>query len=476
MAVLQPEHGGTLKIVDVVPPHVFGYPPEMRGMDFRYSCPCLQRLITFDEAGKRIPELAESWKDDPEGMGVLLHLRKGVKFHDGTDFDAEAVRWNMQIYIDGKHSNYECIERMEVVDRHTLRVKLNSSPTWFIANCGGASGGFIISPTAFAVHGLEWCRTNPIGTGPFRFDSYQAGTYLKYVRFDGYWGDRAYLDAVELRMVKDLKVAAGMLESGEADIGRTFPTENVAELQKKGFTVRASHGIRCRYLTPSTVNEGSSVANKIVREAFEYAIDREAIAKTLDVGTGLVIPVYQYPAPGTVGYRENYGRKYDPSKARALLAEAGYPDGVEITATLQNDPDWVAIGSALQGYCAAVGIRLKIKYCPRAEVEDMDFLKGWDGYLSCLAMIYAEEQTVIRYAFKCPPPGAVRGKDSLHLCSMKRPDAFCVYLEESSMVMTAEGHHQAFEKAAGVMCDELMWTPISGIKDSCVVAHRVQDC
>lgn len=476
MAALQPEYGGTLRIVDVAPPSVFGYPPEMRGMDFRYSCPSLQRLITFDHDGERVPELAEFWEADPNAKGVIIHIRKGVKFHDGTDLNAEAVRWNLQLYIDAQHSNYECIERMDVVDEHTLRVKLNSSPTWFIANCGGASGGFIISPAGFEAHGLDWCRTHPVGTGPFQFDSYKPDAYLKYARFDDYWGDKPYLDAVKILMVKNLAVAAGMLEAGEAELGRTFPIPNIAELQRKGFTVRASQGIRCRYLTPSTINEDSPVANKKVREAFEYAIDRDAIANILDISTSLVIPVYQLPASGMPGYREKYGRKYNPQKARQLLAEAGYPDGVEITATLQNDPDWMSIGAALEGYCAAVGITLKIEYATRSKVEDMDFLKGWDGYLSCLAMIYAEEPTVIRYAWKCPPRGSIRGKDSLHLSSLKRPPEFCTSLEESSTASTVEGHLSAYEKAAGLLSDELMWTPICGIHDSYVLTPYVQDC
>jgi peptide/nickel transport system substrate-binding protein len=445
-------------------------------MDFRYSCPCLQRLITFDRDGERVPELAESWEDDPDSNGVIIHLRKGVKFHDGTDFDAESVRWNLQLYIDAQHSNYECIDRMDVVDKHTLRVKLNSSQTWFLANCGGASGGFIISPAAFETHGLDWCRSHPVGTGPFQFDSYKIDACLKYLRFDDFWGDKPYLDGIEIWMVKDHAVAAGMLERGEAEIGRTFPIQTISALQRKGFTVRSSQGIRCRYLTPSTINEDLPVANKKVREAFEHAIDRDAIANMLDIGTGLVVPVYQLPDSGMPGYRENYGRKYNPAKARQLLAEAGCPDGVEITATLQNDPDWISAGAALQDYCQAVGIALKIEYATRSKVEKMDFLEGWSGYLSCLAMIFAEEPTVIRYAWKCPPKGSVRGKDLLHLSSLKRPPEFCAFLEESSTASTVEGHLWAYEKAAGMLSDELMWTPIYGIRDSFVMTSRVQDC
>jgi peptide/nickel transport system substrate-binding protein len=476
MEALQPKHGSTLRIVDTASSRVFGYPPEMRGMDFRYSCPCLQRLISFDHAGERVPELAEFWEADANAEGVTLHLRKRVKFHDGSELDAQAVKWNLQLYIDAQHSNYECIERMDVINKYTLHVKLNSSPTWFMANCAGASGGFMISPTAFEANGLDWCRTHPVGTGPFQFENYKPDAYLKYVKFDDYWGDKPYLDAVEILMVKDPTLAAGMLVEGEAELGRTFPIPNIAELQRKGFIVRSSQGIRCRYLTPSTINEDSPVAIKKVREAFEYAIDRDAIANMLDIGTGLVIPVYQLPASGMPGYRENYGRKYNPQKSRQLLAEAGYPDGVEMAATLQNDPDWISMGAALQDYCAAVGIKLKIEYATRSKVEEMDFLKGWDGYLSCLAMIYAEEPTVIRYAWKCPPKGAIRGKDALHLSSLKRPYEFCVFLEESSTASTVEGHIWAYEKAAGLLSDELMWTPICGIHDSCVMTPRVQDC
>jgi len=476
MAVRQPEHGGILRIVDLAPPRVFGYPPEGRGMDFRYCCPCMQRLISFDRDGERVPELAESWEADKNGNAVILRLKKGVKFHDGTDFNAEAVRWNLQLYIDARHSNYECIDRMDVIDKLTLRVKINSSPNWFMANCAGASAGFMISPTAFEANGLDWCRTHPVGTGPFQFDSYKPEVYLKYARFDDYWGGKPYLDAVEIRMVKDPAVAAGMLEAGEVELGRTLPIQNIAELQRKGFGVISSQGIRCRYLSPSTLNEGSPIANKKIREAFEYAIDRDAVAKMLDIGTGLVVPVYQLPAPGAPGYRKNYGRKHNPAKARQLLAEAGHPDGIKMTATLQNDLEWMSVGSALQSYCEAVGFTLKTEYATRAKVEEMDFLKGWDGYLCGLASIHAEEPTIIRYAWKCAPKGYRPGKDLLHQTSLKRPPEFCALLDESSTASTVEGHLRAYEKAAGMLVDELMWTPLYGIRDSCVMTPHVQDC
>jgi len=281
---------------------------------------------------------------------------------------------------------------------------------------------------------------------------------------------------VEIRMVKDPAVAAGMLEAGEVELGRTLPIQNIAELQRKGFGVISSQGIRCRYLSPSTLNEGSPIANKKIREAFEYAIDRDAVAKMLDIGTGLVVPVYQLPAPGAPGYRKNYGRKHNPAKARQLLAEAGHPDGIKMTATLQNDLEWMSVGSALQSYCEAVGFTLKTEYATRAKVEEMDFLKGWDGYLCGLASIHAEEPTIIRYAWKCAPKGYRPGKDLLHQTSLKRPPEFCALLDESSTASTVEGHLRAYEKAAGMLVDELMWTPLYGIRDSCVMTPHVQEC
>ena len=93
-----------------------------------------------------------------------------------------------------------------------------------------------------------------------------------------------------------------------------------------------------------------------------------------------------------------------------------------------------------------------------------------------LSMIHAEEATVIRYAFKCPPKGSVRGKDLLHLTSLKRPSEFCDFLEESATAGTSDGHLWAFGKAAGVMADEVMWTPICGIRDAIVTTSSVQDC
>jgi peptide/nickel transport system substrate-binding protein len=166
-------------------PSVLGYAPEFGANDTLFSMPCAERLVDWDEKGNFLPQLAESWEGDAKNNTFTWHLRKGVKFHDGTPYNAEALRWNYQIQMDaGRLPDRELVKSLEVVDEYTLRMHLTDYSIMAPFSYGFSPQ---FSPTAFKNNGgKEWARLHPVGTGPFKLAAFQRDTLIRYERNENY--------------------------------------------------------------------------------------------------------------------------------------------------------------------------------------------------------------------------------------------------------------------------------------------------
>jgi peptide/nickel transport system substrate-binding protein len=164
----KPRYGGTLTMSDFVEEPNIGYPPKMfRPPAMRQSGPALETLLRIDMTGKPIPWLATAIKEDPKAMTVTLTIRKGVKFHDGTDFNAEAVKWNLDQQVADKGLGTDNIKSVEILNDSTVRINLTAWDSTFTSNLAQPTG-LMISPAAFKKNGKDWCANNPVGTGPFQ--------------------------------------------------------------------------------------------------------------------------------------------------------------------------------------------------------------------------------------------------------------------------------------------------------------------
>ena len=161
------QQGGILRGIRGTFPNCLSYAPEMFPVDSIFALPYAERLCGWDEDGNQMPELAESWDVDLKNKTIIWHLRKGVKFHDGTDFNAEAARWNYQLLMDNMRLlDQDLLKSIEVVDEYTLKMNLNDVTCVSVMNYGWA---FMFSPTAYEKNGgKEWARKNAVGTGPFK--------------------------------------------------------------------------------------------------------------------------------------------------------------------------------------------------------------------------------------------------------------------------------------------------------------------
>ena len=408
-----PQYGGILRIISYAPPLVFGYPAESLAFSSAMAAvPCIEPLVSSDNSGQPYGVLAEDWKITPDGKSITFTLRKGVKFHDGTDFNAKAAKWNMDIMLAKGTDIAAKWTSIDVVDDYTIRLNFKEYQNTQLTGLEGRHG-MMVSPTAVEKNGVEWAKFHPVGTGPFKLKNFVRDTSLEYERFDSHWGGRPYLDGIKFIYIVDSVTAQMAFQAGQGDVLQVQETgmSDVDDLVAKGYKPEKRAGAMM-LLIPDSANRDSIFVDKRVRKAIEYAIDREKIAKTL--GYGFWEPVNQPAASHHFGRIDTKGRPYNPSKAKQLLAEAGYPNGFKTTiissSTFARDP-LVSIQSLL----SEVGIDVKLDIVSSAKWNE-HVHKGWNNallyvtqgatdtnYCAFLNRSYSSES--IRYPSLAHPPG-----------------------------------------------------------------------
>jgi ABC-type transport system substrate-binding protein len=238
------------------------------------------------------------------------------------------------------------------------------------------SSGFVLSPRAYETYGEEYCMVHPVGTGPFKFVSYEPDVKIVAARFDNYWQKgKPYLDGIEMLYANEMKTAVNMLKDGKVDVVVNINGESAAELKAGGYVVKALPW-NMEGLLPDSLNADSVLADKRVRQAIEYAIDRPAIVKTL--GHGYWHPLTQLATEAVYGYDPSVeGRPYNPAKARQLLAEAGYPNGFRIKLIGGEGTELLKVFTMVQTYLAEVGIKAEIEIADPALWKQYRADKPW---------------------------------------------------------------------------------------------------
>ena len=372
-------YGGTFTIIENILANNVGYQPEFGSQEGATSSIWAEPLaIPAENFEDLIPFLATSWDEDFDGMTFTVHLREGVKFHDGTDFNAEAAKWNYQLAIDNKRfSLWPAVVSIDVIDEHTLKFSLNDYP-YNTKNI--ILSETFYSQTAIETNGIEWARDHAVATGPFQVVDFQRDVAIVCEKFDDYWQEGyPYLDKVIFRLVTDPLVAQAMMEAGEADSweGMADPTVTV-DMAKKGFKAyysgRPVNALQW-YLYPEV--KPDSIFNDIkIRQAIAHAIDNESIAAA--IGKGIYDPLNQLVYKGLYGYNPDYeGYPYDPERARELLEEAGYPDGFNTQLVYEvpfEDP-----ATFMRDYLLDVGIDAELVPVTQGAWFPMLFGMGWDG-------------------------------------------------------------------------------------------------
>ncbi|MDO8690288.1 MAG: ABC transporter substrate-binding protein [Dehalococcoidia bacterium] len=351
--------------------------------------------------------LAIDWEPAKDGLSILIKLRRGVKFHDGTDFNAQAVKFNIERLQDPKMKSpqggyAEPIAAVEVVDDYTVNFRLKR-PSPALMETFGLQGGLIISPAAAKKYGDDFGR-NPVGTGPFQFVSWDRGGHVVLKRFDGYWGkdkdgnQLPYLDGMDFAIIPDSTVAFANLRTGSVDMFRDVAYSDLATLkQNQGLTYSEEQQTTLWGVYMNTSKPPFD--NKALRQAIALGIDRAGIVKGV-YGEGAAV-VENYLIPLSWAYDPAYKYPFagaDVAKAKAKLAEAGYPQGLKVEFLGADRREDTLIAETIQQSLAKIGVTLDLKLINSAQRLDLmntlQYSIGWSGYT-----IYADPELSLTNRF-----------------------------------------------------------------------------
>ena len=365
-----PQQGGTLTV---------GFPSDSKTLDPTFSVEATERqalylvyntLVQYGTDFSIKPELAESWTVEDGGKRVVFKLRPGVKFQDGTNFDATAVKWNIDHRLDKTVSSPQraqldpIIASVEVVDPLTVAFDLKE-PYAGLLSLLGERPGFMISPAAAQKYGPDF-GNHPVGTGPFIFKEWVRGSHITFERNPDYWDKgKPYLDKIIFADVSGSVVGVQRLLTSELDYVGELSPQDVRPLQEKSDIKLYPISVGRWYSLQWHWNE-PPFNNAKLRQAIAHAIDRKRLNDILELGKGQIA---DGPTPPGLWWYDPAIKSYDydPAKAKQLLAEAGYPNGFEFVLSTPQVPIFQQLNQLLQEQFAAVGIKVTLD--PAAQNE-----------------------------------------------------------------------------------------------------------
>ncbi|SRR5579884_58848 len=341
-------------------------------------------LLELDENYALVPTLAQSYTASPDGLSYTFKLRRGVKFHDGTEFTAEDVKYTYEWYMNPANhainaNNFKDVDAVQAVDRYTVRVRMKQPNAAFPAK--GAST-FIVPAAYHSRVGEKGYKSAPIGTGAFRLKEWKPAEHTLVQAFDQHFRGRPYLDFFRVDIVPEASVRAIGLQTGTSDsaVWPLLVEDNLRLAKDPNFTtfVTVTTGVNHFPIN----NKRPIFADKRVRQAMMHAINRQRLIDDIFKGTAVIATSHLSPAFKTY-YEPNVTKyPYDPAKARALLDEAGWKpgsdgvrekDGVRLSftcVTITGDQARRPEAEVAQQDLKAVGIEMKLAEAPVATITE----------------------------------------------------------------------------------------------------------
>jgi peptide/nickel transport system substrate-binding protein len=362
-----PKPGGVLKAAFSADPAGFDPVRGPSGMSHVVIEQVYSTLMALDPDAKPYPELAQSYKVSDDGLSYTFNLRRGVKFHNGDELTAEDVKFSFD-RLRAPKSGYsygaqvETIKSVDVVDRYTVKFQLSKVTGPFLIYMAFPGSSIVPKKLVESGHDLN---AKPVGSGPFKFVSYEPRSAIKFQRNSEYFEKgKPYFDAMEYRIISDITALTDALLSGVVNFSNEIPPKDFAKVKATpGLAAVTLEGSRYNWLLLN--NTKKPFDNPKVRQAVSFALDRQALVDGAFFGlatpiVGGVIPQWNW------GYADIkfVPSKGDPAKAKALLAEAGYPNGItgaDIGMTLPSSfPNIMAMGPIVQANLAKAGIQAKL--------------------------------------------------------------------------------------------------------------------
>jgi len=442
----QPVSGGKLVYAisgnpDSLDPHV-----TTGTLTFQHIKSAYDTLLEPDESGNLVPALAESWELSEENKTLTFHLRKGVKFHNGDILTAADVKATFERILAPDSTSphkpeFRSVEEIKILDESTVQFVLREIYIPLLGTL--ASGWGAILPKRAIDEGHDF-STHPIGTGPFVFKEWVRDDHLSYEKFSDYWMEgKPHLDEIELKVVVESTMQLQGLFIGEFDIIHSLEPHNVPKLESNPDTKLFTHSTALA-LVVSMNHKRPPLDNLKVRQAICYAVDRRALLDIAYTGGTVIGAFIDSGNPYYVDYSEMY--PYDSQKAKQLLAEAGYPDGFEVTLTLpQNYSPHVNAGNMVQNMLQQVGIQAKIQ------------LVDWGTWISQVYRGKDFDMTVIGHTGKLDPDGRLDGfgDPEQNYINYDNPDVVRL-VREAAVTSDVEKRKALYAKVQRLMAEDAM--------------------
>ncbi len=408
-----------------------------------------------------------------EGKTYTFHIRKNITFSDGSPLNAEAVKWNLDHYqeVGAKRvALLGAVKSIEIIDEYTVRLNLSKwssiIPTAYSRECG-----YMFSKKQYETHGDEYCKTNPVGTGPFVLKEWKRDVSKTFVRNEKYWGGKVPLASVVYTIYKDSLVGQAAMMSGNVDVFVGLDLNGVKTLAANGY-VAPVEPLRdhASMLVFNSLNTAGSdpTGNILVRQAISHAINTKAIVEAAFLGYADVSTQFgvgqHYLNKDIVGY------DYDVEKAKALLKQAGYPDGFSTRIQAGSSDTNRLVLQIMQSDLAKVGIDAKIELLTGAASNKAE--TGWgDGMWYHTSSVYVNVAMQMASMFPQGLTGGVLG-----LTTMLRPDDVSVALENAVAATSEEQAVKDVGEANKLLIDKYaIYAPIAEYSTIFVLNKQVKE-
>lgn len=380
-----------------------------------------EELIHFDENQELEGVLAESWEVSEDSLTYTFHLRQGVKFHDGTDFNAAAVvaNYDRVFNADNALKSRRTYFKTDAEGNETPRIASIETPDDYtvVFTLSEPYGVFInkltqmcfISPAAIEEYGND-VMYHPCGTGPYVYGEWVEGDHVTMTRNDEYWGEKPGVDSVTIKEVPEAGTRTAMFQTGESDLVYPLAADQRPVIEgTEGAEILTSVSNIMRYVTLNTNVEALSDVR--VRQAMNYAIDKDAYVALMyggygEAATSTVPSVIQY-------YKEQTPYTFDLEKAKALMEEAGYADGFDLTIWGDNTTQEIKGMTFIQQQLAQIGINVEVVPMEPATVSEKIYVPLEDAeinmwYVNWSASDFSADSSMraLLYSSMCPPTSA----------------------------------------------------------------------
>lgn len=441
------KYGGVYRFAMFYVTNTFFTPKGSGSMKY-FVTPSIEPLAREEADGTITPFLAESFTCDADKLTMTIKLREGIQFHDGSELNAEVLKWNLDYAINaGKAAALSNPTAVNVIDDYTVEIQYAA---WSVSWEADMLNVLVYSKKAYDDNGEEWCATQMIGTGPFIMESYTVDDKIVWTKNENYWQEGLpYLDGMELVWIYDTTASASAFMNKEIDNFDTSDGAAIGMMLDAGFTSSApklTANCTFGFALPASANKGSKLNDVNVRKALLYGVDWNGVAAAASGGYG--------EWKNQLGYEDAYNYdanietvQYDLEKGKQYLADAGCADGFTTNIwTITNNKANLAAATALQAEMAKLGITAELQVVDTSVITPMRVNDCPEGII-ILGHALSKDMTATLINNYSP-----YGVTQTHMIAFS--DAYVAALDKAIAAATMEDRIAALQEACGILTYE----------------------